>query len=401
MAPHPPLQRPQWSLVGTALLGVLVASAAPALPRLHGPAVVPSPSLSEDELELPAMLQAAGELRDWAWSATDSIGELPSYVDALLAAAANEASLGMWERAHGVGSILEASLRVSGRDRFDLATAARELGRLAPNDALRVRAVRAELRLLESVITSSASSAPAELPGRGGVSAGAGRSDESSRLEARARLEEIIGRREHLEAGSTAPASGPFAERLELRIRTLAVGQRMPRFLARDTAGNEVRSSLLPGQVTIFRLWESHSPGSMLAHEEDARLARTFWDAPVALFGATHSSNRAHHLAELEARSFAGTQLFAGPISTALEDELARAGHELVHGAGWSAPVSLFEAWGRPAAGSLFVVDESGVIRGRDLLGDELKSLVSQLVAERHQRLRGLSEGRFTARSSR
>ena len=130
----------------------------------------------------------------------------------------------------------------------------------------------------------------------------------------------------------------------------------------------------------------------MAAHEEDALVLRKFWDAPVALFGATSSGERKAHLQLLGERSFGGTQLFDGPISTALADELALAGHGLLHGSGLSSAIGITDAWFRPAPGSLVVVDERGVIRGRDLHGDDLESLISLLVSERRASIRAMGD---------
>ncbi len=338
-------------------------------------------------------LQAACEALDaWTWSHPREQGFLGTLLDELVIAASQSAPAMAWSEAAPLTVLNEASLRVQGRDRAQFALTARGLSQFAPNEASRVRAVRLELRFWESV---SVSYGPAA-----GTQTLAATDDQQAAADARARIATILDDGDYLGDGPEG-ATGRFRERLQGRLDRLSVGSQIPRFLARDTAGNEVASTRLPGKVTIIRFWDKSSPVSMVAHEQDALLARRFWDSPVALFGSTASGDRDSHIEVLAERAFGGTQLFDGPISVALADELAMAGDSLVHGAGVSSAIGITEAWFKPAPGSLLVVDEGGIIRGRDLHGDELNSLVSTLVAERRARLRASGERDLTGGSSR
>ncbi|QDV07523.1 hypothetical protein Poly30_30490 [Planctomycetes bacterium Poly30] len=367
--------------IATATLTLSPAKATPALAwQPDGEGAVDAP--------VPALAQAASELTRWAWGSASDVGELGDRVDALLTTAAAEPDLAVWEEARPAFALAEASLRLAGRERSGLAMAMRELGWSAPAEPLRVNAVRAELRMLEAVVNGTPPMMDAVADGS------------SPRCLAQARIQEIFAGAEHVALDAQNPLSR-LRERTAARLAALGVGQPFPRFLARDAAGNEVRPSRLTGRVTVLRFWEEGSPASMLAHEDDSRLVRRFWDAPFALLGATHSQDRTGYLSLIESRAFAGSQLFDGPISTVLFDELAKAGDALTHGAGLSSPVGIFEAWSRPAAGSLFVIDESGVIRGRDLPFEELEGLVSSLIAERRARLRIQGEGRLISGSTR
>ncbi|MEM8709785.1 MAG: hypothetical protein AAGG01_02445 [Planctomycetota bacterium] len=321
-----------------------------------------------------ALVEACDAIRSWArnQAAGDQVPsgarppaeELRNLLTDLHFAVSGEFRPDAWTQSKLATAVAEASIAAGGWDeRLQLARAAREITGLAPTDRIRGSVRRAELRILESLT---------------------GHPSEQIALAARARVDEIVQ-----EIGGQGGSGNGFLARLMRRVGVLEIGSTMPRFLARDTAGNEVRSTFLAGQVTVLRFWREDSPASVLSHEQDARLLREFWDAPVALYGAAQSTERESHLAFLSECSFAGTQLFDGPISTALADELARAGDALIHGAGVSAPIGVAEAWHRPLPGAVFVIDEHGVIRGRDIPRNELRSLLHQLVKERRLRLRG------------
>lgn len=327
-----------------------------------------------------ALGEAAAAVRDWARAQAsaslaqvdDSVGSFASLLMDVQFAASAELRPQVWTESRLASALAEANIAANTwEERIQLAQVARAITPLAPTARLLGGLRRAELRILET------------LTGHPGARVAAG---------AVARIEQIIqDTRESSGAASGAASGGAhgFLTRLQRRLQALKPGSTMPRFLARDTAGNEVRSTLLTGQVTVLRFWSADTPASVLTHEQDARLLREFWDAPVALFGAAQSTERESHLAFLDECSFAGTQLFDGPISTALADELARAGDALVHGAGVSAPIGAAEAWHQPMPGALFVIDEHGVIRARDIPRNELRSLLHQLVKERRLRLRG------------
>lgn len=374
-----------------------VAAIGIALAALMGPGLAASSGASvetDSEVqmggEILALQLASESLHAWTWSESRETSALQSLLDDLVAAASLPAPVDAWGESAPIIVLSEASLRVRGVDRAPFALAAHELSYLAPTESGRVRAVRTELRLWEAVAVS-----------HGAVQVGDSTSiADRAAAHARARITAIFDSGDHLVAGSES-AVGGFREHLQGRLVHLAVGSRIPRFLARDTAGNEVTSTRLPGKVTVIRFWDESSPVSIAAHENDAIFARKFWDSPVALFGASASGDRKGHMATLAERAFGGTQIFDGPISVALADELAQAGDALVHGAGAMAAIGIAEAWHKPAPGSLFVVDEQGVIRGRDLQGDELHGLVSTLVAERRERLRALGEGGLTKDPSR
>lgn len=183
----------------------------------------------------------------------------------------------------------------------------------------------------------------------------------------------------------TSPGTGEtplFLRRSRLRLERLRLGAPMPRFVARDTAGNELRSAQLEGEILVIRFWDESSPASLAAHRADSRWVRDFWDAPFKLLGVTRSDDREAYLRQVAAGRFGGMQLFDGPIS----EVLAHALEEEPGGASLSgehAPtVSLSNRWGSPSPGSLFVVDARGRLRGRDLTREATSTLVRELVAE-------------------
>lgn len=337
-----------------------------------------------------ALRRATDSVRAWAWSPSPRVSSLESRLFQLTCAATERLDQGAWSSARPLAALAEASQRLPGRERLVLADTARDLAATAPTAQERSRCVRAELRYLGALVVASTtfSSGPSADSAEGYV--------DPVVVGVRARIQRILATGEHAD-GAPVTATADWQSRFEARLAGLCVGEVLPRFLARDTAGNEVRSTLLRGKITVLRFWDPSSRASMHAHEQDAALARRFWDQPVAFYGATKGSDRAAYLKELDSREFGGTQLFDGPISTALSDELARAGHALAHGAGLHSEVSLSEAWSRPEAGSFFIIDENGVIRGRDLEQVEAAALVSRLVGERRTRLRSQFGGRLTS----
>ena len=193
----------------------------------------------------------------------------------------------------------------------------------------------------------------------------------------------------------TDPGTGEapvFLRRSRLRLERLRLGAPMPRFVARDSAGNELRSAQLEGEVLVLRFWDHSSAASLAAHRADGTWVREFWDAPFDLLGVSRSKDRGSYLRQLEAAAFSGVQLFDGPISDALAEALD--GHEWgapgafgatgEHGAG----LSLSNRWVTPPPGSLFVVDARGRIRGRALPPAATRSLVRQLIVEERVRRR-------------
>ncbi|MDG1983493.1 MAG: hypothetical protein P8M11_02915 [Planctomycetota bacterium] len=200
---------------------------------------------------------------------------------------------------------------------------------------------------------------------------------------------------EDLAESVTDPSSGAaplYLRRSRLRLDRLRLGAPMPRFVANGTVGNELRSAQLEGEVLLIRFWDVSSPASLVAHREDARCVREFWDSPFSLIGVTKSEDREGYLRQVDAARFGGVQLFDGPISSALAAALEKQEGENVGdpGAftGQGSSRSLCNRWGSPPPGSLFIVDARGCIRGRDLGHAATRLLVKELVAEEQARRR-------------
>jgi hypothetical protein len=233
---------------------------------------------------------------------------------------------------------------------------------LGLDDAVGQRLVRAQLRLLEPLVARS----------------GAADSRDSV-------LERGLELYESIEAAVTDPLTGEapdFLRRSRLRIQRLRVGSPMPRFVARDTAGNELRSAQLEGNVLVLRFWDAASAASLAAHRADADLVRDYWDAPFDLIGVTSSEDRAAYLDLLEEVRFGGVQLFDGPISVTLADALARQLGGFSTAGEFGSSSSIHPRWGNPVPGSQFIVDARGRIRGRDLSPEATRALVDRLIQE-------------------
>ncbi|MDB2575830.1 hypothetical protein N9Z54_01375 [Planctomycetota bacterium] len=268
--------------------------------------------------------------------------------------------------------LTELAIGATPTQRLDLVQACQQLLSAGLLPEVRSQLLRAEILILEPLIASAAA---------GG--------DRGPVMRRAAALYDEISLK------VTDPRTGEaplFLRRSGLRLERLRVGAPIPRFVARDPAGNELRSAQLEGEVLVIRFWDSTSPASLAAHRADETWVREFWDAPFDLIGVTRSGDREAYLRLLEAAQFSGVQLFDGPISEALSDALE--GHDWGTPGAFGASASpdagrcLSNRWGTPPPGSLFVVDARGRIRGRDLSTDATRSLVRQLIDEEQVRRR-------------
>ena len=301
------------------------------------------------------------------WSRVQAL--VDGLIQGLLQGLGQEPQTGLSEDPAVARLFTDLAISATAAQRLDLVQACERLLSARDGQESRSRLLRAQILILEPVIAATG--------GRGPMA-----------RRATALYEEIALEVTHPETGE-AP---PFMRRSRLRLERLRIGAPMPRFVARDTAGNELRSAQLEGEVLVLRFWDESSPASLAAHRADGAWVREFWDAPFDLFGVARSEDREAYLRQLEAAQFGGVQLFDGPISDALAEALegydwgapGAFGASAEHGAG----LRLSNRWGAPTPGSLFVVDARGRIRGRDLSPDATRSLVRQLIAEEQFRRR-------------
>ena len=273
------------------------------------------------------------------------------------------------EEAAELGQLLcDLAIGTTPFQRLELVLHCRSLLDLGFDGAARERLIRTQVRLLEPLVSRTA--------------------DEDARDSV---LERGIALYESIEAAVTDPLTGEapdFLRRSRLRIERLKVGQPMPRFVARDTAGNELRSAQLEGRVLVLRFWDPASAASLAAHRTDAAWVREYWDASFDLIGVATNEDRDAYLAQLEQLRFGGVQLFDGPISTALADALARQQGGFSTAGEFDPSASITRRWGLPVPGSQFIVDARGRIRGRDLAPGATRVLVEQLLLEEQSRRR-------------
>ena len=93
--------------------------------------------------------------------------------------------------------------------------------------------------------------------------------------------------------------------------------------------------------------------------------------------------NANRHLEAVSQSRLGGTQIYDGPIGTALVDALARAGNDTR-----TTPTSSTASWNFPAVGTSILVDSRGIIRAHNLQGERLAAAIEALVAEHRIRLR-------------
>lgn len=278
--------------------------------------------------------------------------------------------------AAGLGqALLEASIGAGRAERRQLLQAGLELADAAPAAELAQALLRACCHLAESTLHSRGAR-PTTSGGLSGPGPAAGGQ--------RRVLAGLHGQLER--AGAGHPDS--FVARSRRRATHLAPGSVGPRYVARDTSGNEVRSTDFIGTITLYRVWDANSPASIAAHRRDAELLRKYWDRPFELVGISDADDRQSHVESLPAKGFGGIQIYDGPIGTELVDALARSGQSS------TANVSrALSAWHEPIAGTCILVDSRGVIRGRDLSHEELDALILDLVNEHRQLLRQREQG--------
>ncbi len=327
----------------------------------------------------PSLRGAAEALRSAALARIDeetSGDELPVRVlledlCSLAAASPPEA----WSVAELGQALLESSIGAGRADRLQLLQAGMELADLAPTPELAQALLRSSCHVAESTIHS-----------HGSARAVGGDLLESS-LATAGKRRLLSGLHGQLAMDGT-DHSESFVARSQRRAASLAPGSIAPRYVARDTAGNEVRSTDFIGRIILYRVWDVESPASVAAHRRDAALLRKHWDRPFELVGISDGEDRQAHLTGLFAKGFGGTQIYDGPIGAELVDALATSGQSSTASVGRA-----LSAWHEPIAGSSILVDSRGVIRGRDLSHEELDALILELVNEHRQLLRQREQG--------
>lgn len=373
--------RRRWA---AALLGLpLVLGLGPA-----GPSAAARPSLAGAQegsgLGDPLFREQADGLRAWALVAvsagSDRRPELAQRLDAMLETLVTAASCGVsaeaWQGAAPALALLEACIGAEPAERARLLRAAWGLAGMAPTPETERALARCSVRLAESLVHTLETTRPdtAEF-------------DPSATLPGVPPRGELLGLLEVARAALDGPSAVPvpFVQRSAQRVDLFGIGGTVPRYVARDTAGNEVRSNDFGGKVTLYRVWDSASAASVRAHQLDAALARAFWDLPFEVVGISANDDRASHLGQLDELGLTdmGTQLYDGPISTELVDALARSG-----GAARTAASSSLDAWAQPEPGACILVDSKGVIRARGLGHGELVLWIPLLVQEHHLELR-------------
>lgn len=337
------------------------------------------PTAEEASPQVSPLEEAAADLRDRSVQALR--GELSDEAAPLrvvladLRTLASTSTAEQWAAASLAPTLREAAIGARRLDRRQILELGVALADIAPTPELERAMLRSSCRLAESLLHRDASAS-------GGVdqlvqSPGTGQ-----------RIRRVLfGLHERLTALSLN-GQGLFVQRSKARAAGLAPGVRTPRYVARDTAGNEIRSNDFLGKITLYRAWDVASPASVEAHRRDAELLRRHWDRPFELVGISDHEDREAHLASLPTMGFGGTQLYDGPISTELVDALAKAG-----GSSSTTASSALAAWLHPTPGTCILVDSRGVIRGRDLSHEELDELILELVDEHRLLLRQRRQG--------
>jgi thiol-disulfide isomerase/thioredoxin len=146
------------------------------------------------------------------------------------------------------------------------------------------------------------------------------------------------------------------AQRYLFELKHLMVGQQAPEFETEDLAGKHVKLSQTRGKVTLLLFWATWCEYCADLLPQERELAKKHASlAVVNVSGDDDASTVSEFLAE---NPLPGQQWFNGPEGGVLD------------------------AWNVQAFPTVYVIDAEGVIRHRNIQGDELSRAIEALVKE-------------------
>ena len=175
--------------------------------------------------------------------------------------------------------------------------------------------------------------------------------------EGKAKLEEMLAKGDRARSEADALKDSFRVDYADF-FPIIAIGQTAPEVASQDANGNEVRLSDLKGKVVVLDIWATWCLPcrAMIPHEREM-------------------------VGRLKDRPFALVSISCDEEKSALTDFLAK--EPMPWAQWWNGPTGgISSAWDIRSYPTIYVLDATGVIRHKNLRGDELEKAVGELLGE-------------------
>lgn len=157
---------------------------------------------------------------------------------------------------------------------------------------------------------------------------------------------------------------GQLAQRELYELRHLSVGMVAPDIVGRDLDGVEFRLSDYRGKVVMLDFWGHWCFPCRQMYPEERELVRKLGKAPFALIGVNTDSKIETAQSAVANDNLTWRNFWDGPEGT-------------------NGPIS--RQWNITAWPTVYLIDANGVIRYKDILGDDIHTALESLLAEMGQ----------------
>jgi thiol-disulfide isomerase/thioredoxin len=179
--------------------------------------------------------------------------------------------------------------------------------------------------------------------------------DQSGPTEATAALERVVAELADVELESQK--LGALAEEMLYECKFLSIGCRPPEISGRDAEGTEFKLSDYAGKVVVVDFWADWCPHCVVMYPLERKLVENYADQPFALLGVNcDEPQRLRRV--LESKNVTWRSWADGPTG----------------------PIA--RSWRVESYPTLYVLDHEGVIRYKDVRGEDLEKAVADLMAK-------------------
>ena len=141
-------------------------------------------------------------------------------------------------------------------------------------------------------------------------------------------------------------------------IQSLQPGMKAPEIVGRDAEGKEIRLSQFAGQVVVLDFWGSWSRDCRGMMEQKRELAAKFRQRPFVLLGVNSDESRATMARAIKRERMNWPNIHDGPPGKG----------------------AIVRKWNIQTWPTIYVIDQNGVIRHRNIRGKRLEQAVSDLI---------------------